>query len=168
MSEIAWRNGTATIDGARVPCREAGDGAAVLCLHNGDAPPRALGFIAAHRRVVALSLPEGATARDLGATLASLGIERCDVLGVGQHAALALRLKRRRRIRVTALVLLGPRLLTEDGEAADPKDQAFLGEIGETARPCLALFGTRDETVPVACRAPLSRAYSRLQPGLRL
>jgi pimeloyl-ACP methyl ester carboxylesterase len=150
MSETAWRDGTATIDGVRTPYREAGAGGAVLYLHGGEMAPRALDLIAAHRRVVALTLADGATAQGLDKMLASLGIERCDVMGAGKHSALALRLKQAAPDRVGALVLLGPTMLTAGGAAADPADQEFLGMVGETARPCLALFGTRDETVPVA------------------
>ena len=163
MPETAWRNGTARIDGAPVSYREAGTGGAVLYLHSGDATPRALDLIAAHRRVVALTLPESATALGLRDTLAPLGIERCDVLGAGKNAALALRLKQAVPDQIGALVLLGPTLIAVGGAAADSADQDLLGDIAATA-PCLALFGTRDEIVPVAA----ARHYRERIPDCNL
>lgn len=164
MAETAWRNGTATIDGARASYREAGDGSVVLYLQDGGERPRALDLIAARHRVVALALPERATARGLDGALSALGIARCDVLGAGKRAALALRLKQVAPDRIGALVLLGPTMIAAGGAAADPADQDLLGEIGETARPCLALFGTRDEIVPVAA----ARHYRERMPDCNL
>lgn len=149
MLQTAWRDGTTTIDGVRLRYRENGEGDAVLCLLQSDAPPRALDLIAARQRVVMMTPSHDATARSLSDALAALGIERYDVLGAGQHAALALRLKAAASEQVGALVLLAPTLIAASGNATDPADQDFLGTIGDTARPCLALFGTRDKTVPV-------------------
>jgi pimeloyl-ACP methyl ester carboxylesterase len=149
MSQTAWRDGITTFDGTRLRYREAGTGDAVLCFHQGEVPPRALDLIAARRRVVMMTPPAGTTARRLNDAFAALGIVRCDVLGAGGYAALALGLKALAPERIAALVLMGPTLIAEGGGATDAADQDFLDTIGETARPCLALFGTRDKTVPV-------------------
>jgi pimeloyl-ACP methyl ester carboxylesterase len=164
MPEIAWHTRTATIDGIRVPLREAGDGGAVLYLQPVDAPPRALDLIAARRRVVVLALPERVTALGLAEALATLGIEHCDVMGAGRLAALALRLKQAAPKQIGALVLLGPTLLAADGAATRPADQGIADEIGAAASPCLALFGTRDETVPIAA----ARHYRERIPDCNL
>jgi pimeloyl-ACP methyl ester carboxylesterase len=138
-----------TLGGAHLLYREAGTGDAILCFHQGEVPPRALDLIAARRRVVIMTPPAGTTALRLNGALAALGIVRCDVLGAGKYAALALRLKALAPERVAALVLLGPTLIAEGGGATEAADQDFLDTIGEMARPCLALFGTTDKAVPV-------------------
>jgi pimeloyl-ACP methyl ester carboxylesterase len=148
MSETTWRTGTATIAGSRISYREAGEGSTVLCLHRGRTIPRAFSLIAARRHVVSLSLP-GAVAP--GELLSAFRLEHCDLLAVGDEAACALRLKAAAPERFGALVLLAPTVIAASGTAANPADEDALGLIGEATRPCLALFGTRDEIVPVTC-----------------
>ena len=160
-SETAWRTGTATIAGSRIVYREAGAGSTVLCLHRGDAVPRAIGLMAARRRVVSLALPRGVAADEV---LSVLGLERCDVLAIGPEAPCALRLKAAAPEQIGAVVLLAPTLLAADGDPADPADRDILGIIGEATRPCLALFGTRDEIVPVVC----ARHYRESMPDCNL
>lgn len=73
------------------------------------------------------------------------GGERFGVLADSDSAAAALALALDRPAAVTALILVGPRLIGADGRAAD---DALIARLGELKVPLLAIFGTKDQSAP--------------------
>jgi pimeloyl-ACP methyl ester carboxylesterase len=146
--------------------RRAGDGVAyheagagetpvVAILGTGEAPTRAHALLAERRRVVVFAPPPEAgaaheAAQHIGATLASLGIKRYDLIGEGAGAATALWLALGQPKEIGAVVLAAP-----DGSP----DDAFR----EMTRPVLVLAGTRDASAAAdRCRALLPECHLML------
>lgn len=73
------------------------------------------------------------------------GGERFGVIAESAAAARALLLALDRPEAVTALILIGPRLIEADGRAAD---EALIGRLGGLKVPLLTIFGTKDRTAP--------------------
>jgi pimeloyl-ACP methyl ester carboxylesterase len=73
------------------------------------------------------------------------GGERFGVIAASDAAAAALALALERPDAVTALVLVGPRLIGADGRAAD---EALVARLGALKVPLLTIFGTKDQAAP--------------------
>ena len=71
--------------------------------------------------------------------------ERFGVIAESEAAAAALALALDRPDAVTALILVGPRLIQPGGRVAD---EASIGRLRELRVPLLAIFGTKDEAAP--------------------
>lgn len=70
---------------------------------------------------------------------------RCGVIAEGDAAAAALALALDRPDAVSALILVGPRLIHADGRAAD---EALATRLGSLKVPLLTIFGTKDQAAP--------------------
>jgi pimeloyl-ACP methyl ester carboxylesterase len=118
-------------------CWEAGSGETIVAIVNGERrPTRAHALLAEHWRVLVFAVVADAWApneavRRIGAAIASLGIERFDVIGEGAGAAVALWLGSMPRAEIGSVVLAAP---------DSPTDEAF----PEMGRPVLVLSGTKD------------------------
>lgn len=94
---------------------------------------------------------KGAALRDLLAgqfrviDKAPTGSERFGVIAESGAAAAALALALERPQAVTALILVGPRLIGADGRAAD---EPLVARLGGLKVPLLTIFGTKDQTAP--------------------
>ncbi|HEY1505877.1 MAG TPA: alpha/beta hydrolase [Stellaceae bacterium] len=73
--------------------------------------------------------------------------ERFGVIAGSDAAREALALALERPEIVTALILIGPRLIHADGRAAD---EALIGRLAGLKVPLLAIFGTKDQAAPPA------------------
>jgi pimeloyl-ACP methyl ester carboxylesterase len=73
------------------------------------------------------------------------GDERFGLIADSDSAAAALALALDRPDAVTALILLGPRLIDADGRVAD---EALVGRLGALKVPLLTVFGTKDKAAP--------------------
>jgi pimeloyl-ACP methyl ester carboxylesterase len=73
------------------------------------------------------------------------GGERLGLIAGSDAAAAALALAFERPEAVTALVLIGPRLIHGDGR---PADEALVARLGGLKVPLLTIFGTKDEAAP--------------------
>jgi pimeloyl-ACP methyl ester carboxylesterase len=92
-----------------------------------------------------------AALRDLIATKfrvidkAPSGGERFGVIAASDAAAAALILALDRPEAVTAVILVGPRLIQADGHALD---EALIARLSGLKVPLLTMFGTKDQTAP--------------------
>lgn len=73
------------------------------------------------------------------------GSGRFGVIADSETAAAGLTLALDRPEAVTALILIGPRLIQSDGRAAD---EALIGRLGSLKVPLLTVFGTKDKAAP--------------------
>ena len=73
------------------------------------------------------------------------GEQRFGVIAQSEDAAAALRLALDCPEAVTALILLGPRLIGADGRAAD---ESLIVGLGSLKVPLLTIFGTKDQAAP--------------------
>jgi pimeloyl-ACP methyl ester carboxylesterase len=73
------------------------------------------------------------------------GSERFGVIADSEAAAAGLALALERPEAVTALILIGPRLIQNDGRAVD---EALIGRLGSLKVPLLTVFGTKDKAAP--------------------
>jgi pimeloyl-ACP methyl ester carboxylesterase len=73
------------------------------------------------------------------------GDERFGLIADSDTAATGLALALDRPHAVTALILLGPRLIQADGRVAD---EALVGRLGSLKVPLLTVFGTKDKAGP--------------------
>jgi len=73
------------------------------------------------------------------------GGERFGVIAGSDAAAAALALALDRPEAVTALILVGPRLIEANGRAAD---EALIGRLGSLKVPLLTIFATKDQAAP--------------------
>lgn len=73
------------------------------------------------------------------------GSERFGIIADSETAAAGLALALDRPDAVTALVLLGPRLIHGDGRVAD---ESLIARLGSLKVPLLAVFGTKDKAAP--------------------
>jgi pimeloyl-ACP methyl ester carboxylesterase len=134
---------------------EAGVGDPLLVLGGSGGP--ALSQLAARRRVIALDLAAGTSAREraaaIGAVAGSLELGPCDVLAAGEEAAAALWLAADAPDLVRAIVLESP---------PDPGPELTAALAGIFA-PALLLCGTRDDAGPagpgVTCQQLLPNAF---------
>jgi len=134
---------------------EAGVGDPLLVLGGSGGP--ALSQLAARRRVIALDLAAGASAREraaaVGAVAGSLELGPCDVLAAGEEAEAALWLAAGAPDLVRAIVLESP---------PDPGPELAAALAGIFA-PALLLCGTRDDAGPagpgVTCQQLLPNAF---------
>jgi pimeloyl-ACP methyl ester carboxylesterase len=137
-------------EGGPLPYWDAGSGVPIVAIADGEGvPTRAHTLLAERRRVIVFAMmTAGATpaeaARRIAAGLATLGFDRCDLLGEGAGAATALWLALAPRMEVGAVLLAAP-----DGAP----DAVF----GKMTRPALVLSGTRD-------RSESGDRYRRLLP----
>jgi pimeloyl-ACP methyl ester carboxylesterase len=145
-------------------CLEAGQGLAVVVLHDaGAAAPSALEVLLAEKfRVIALECPgldappqERPTAiRDAARRLAraalSLGLDHYVLVSYAHTTALALWQGLEDTAHVDALVLISPAALLDEGEAASGRflrDAAVEARLGDMTMPTLVLIGTNDTTL---------------------
>jgi pimeloyl-ACP methyl ester carboxylesterase len=70
---------------------------------------------------------------------------RFGVIAESDAAVAALSLALERPEAVTALTLIGPRLIRGDGR---PADEAFIARLSELKVPLLTIFGTKDRAAP--------------------
>ena len=73
------------------------------------------------------------------------GRERFGVIADADTAAAALALALERPQAVSALILIGPRLIRGEGR---PTDEAPIARLGELKVPLLTIFGTKDQAAP--------------------
>lgn len=76
---------------------------------------------------------------------APAGAERFGVIAASDAAAAALALALDRPDAVTALILVGPRLIGADGRATD---ETLVARLGGLKVPLLTIFGTKDQAAP--------------------
>jgi pimeloyl-ACP methyl ester carboxylesterase len=76
---------------------------------------------------------------------AASGGERFGIVAASDAAAAALALALERPEAVTALILIGPRLIGRDGQTTD---EALIGRLGDLKVPLLTIFGTKDKAAP--------------------
>jgi pimeloyl-ACP methyl ester carboxylesterase len=118
---------------------EAGSGETIVAIvGDGRLPTRAHALLAERRRVVVFAITADVgtpreAARQVGAAVAALGIERFDLMGEGAGAAAAMWLALAPEADIGAVVLAAP-----DGLAGE----AFR----KMKRPVLVLFGTKDQS----------------------
>jgi pimeloyl-ACP methyl ester carboxylesterase len=136
MSEGIFVQGWAG-EGRRLPYREAGSGETIVAITgDGGLTTRAHALLAEQRRVLVFAATADAgspqmAARQIGAAVAALGVERFDLLGEGAGAAAAMWLALAPEAEIGSVVLAAP-----DGVP----DEAFR----EIKRPALVLSGTKD------------------------
>ena len=141
MAEHGFVERSVEIRRMHVAYRVAGEGEIVLSIAEDGVPALPSDdHLAAHRRVVAIRVPRDpatakAEAQRVAAAMEALGFDRFDMMGHGAGAAVALWLACDNAARVGSIVLASPEG-TLDASMRDMK------------RPVLALFGTRDGTVP--------------------
>ena len=130
-------------EGRGVPYREAGSGETIVAIvGDGGLTTRALALLAERRRVIVFAMtadagsPQGA-ARQVGAAVAALGIERFDLIGEGAGAAAAVWLVLAPKADIGSVMLAAP-----DSVLGGPPDEAFR----EIKRPVLVLCGTNDQS----------------------
>jgi pimeloyl-ACP methyl ester carboxylesterase len=123
--------------GRGLPYCEAGSGETIVAIAGDGGPPtRAHALLAERRRVIVFAMPTDAgspreAARQIGAGVTALGIERFDLMGEGTGAAAAVWLALAPEAEIGSLVLAAP-----DGLS----DEAFR----EMDRSVLVLSGTKD------------------------
>jgi pimeloyl-ACP methyl ester carboxylesterase len=168
----AFTEGIVETGGARIRYREAGCGPVVVCLQRdgGLNLSRTHELLAADHRVVAIEVPgfadapageaaaTDALAATVVATIAALGIERCNLMGASFGATVALRAALRDPERVEAVALVAP---TAIGASRDP---AFEARLAKLELPVLALFGTRDKIAPTTS----ARLYRAMMPNCHI
>lgn len=121
----------------RLPYCAAGSGEVIVAIvSDGTLPTRAHSQLAEQRRVIVFAMPVDtrspqAAAREIGAAVAALGIERFDLIGEGAGAAAAMWLSLAPETEIGSVVLAAP-----DGVP----DEAFR----EIKLPMLVLCGTKD------------------------
>jgi pimeloyl-ACP methyl ester carboxylesterase len=120
------------VAGRALACAESGSGAPVVCI--GPGPSRAHDIMAEGRRVILFAAAE--TAQRVGAALQQLGIAGFDLMAHGEGAAAALQLALAQGEAVHAIALVAPGALADD-----PR-------LKELKTPILALFGTKDASLP--------------------
>jgi pimeloyl-ACP methyl ester carboxylesterase len=130
-------------EGRGLPYCEAGSGEAIVAIvGDGRFPTRAHALLAERRRVIVFAItadagsPQGA-ARQVGAAVAALGIERFDLIGEGAGAAAAVWLALAPKADIGSVVLAAP-----DSVLGGPPDEAFR----EIKRPVLVLSGTKEQS----------------------
>jgi pimeloyl-ACP methyl ester carboxylesterase len=126
-------------EGQGLPYSEAGSGETIVVITgDGGLTTRAHALLAERRRVIVFAMPEDAgspreAARRIGAAVAALGIERCDLMGEGVGATAAVWLALAAEAEIGSVVLAAP-----DGVP----DEAFR----EMKRPVLVLCGTKEQS----------------------
>ena len=127
----------------RLPYWEAGAGETIVAILDGQRlPTRAHTLLAERRRVIVFAMtadagsPQGA-ARQVGAAVAALGIDRFDLIVEGAGAAAAVWLVLAPKADIGSVVLAAP-----DSVLGGPPDEAFR----EIKRPVLVLCGTNDKS----------------------
>jgi pimeloyl-ACP methyl ester carboxylesterase len=151
MGSPTWQEDHVEADGVRIRYVHAGEGPALVHLHDAGTPTPAHGLLARERRVIALQMPHtaGTTLR----AVSGLGIDRYDLMGTSFGATIALVAALTAPERVRALVLESP--------TGDPELEAALSGLQV---PVLVVIGT--EAGPVA--AETGRTLKELLPNCQL
>jgi len=129
-------------EGRGLPYCEAGSGETIVAIAgDGGLPTRAYALLAERRRVIVFAMTaDGSSqeaARQIGAAVAGLGIERFDLMGEGAGAAAAMWLALAPEADIGSVVLAAPADVL-----GDLPDEAFR----EIKRPVLVLSGTKDQS----------------------
>ena len=126
-------------EGRRLPYCEAGSGEAIVAITGDGGPPtRAHALLAERRRVIVFAMTADAgspqeAARQIGAAVTALGIERFDLIGEGAGAAAALWLALVPEAEIGSVVLAAPDGLPNE-------------VFREIKRPVLMLSGTTTQS----------------------
>ena len=142
MSEGIFVQGWAG-EGRRLPYREAGSGETIVAITgDGGLTTRAHALLAEQRHVLVFAATADAgspqmAARQIGAAVAALGVERFDLLGEGAGAAAAMWLALAPEAEIGSVVLVAPA-----SALGSLPDEAFR----EIKRPVLVLCGTKDQS----------------------
>lgn len=178
MSAVTFTEHRIDEAGTAICCLEAGQGRAVVVLHDaGAAAPSALeGLLAEKFRVIALECPgldappqeRSVAIRDAAGRLAraalGLGLDHYVLVSYAHTTALALWQGLEDAARVDGLVLISPAALLGPGEPASGRflrDAAVEARLGDMTVPTLVLVGTNDTTVP----STTGRTYVERIPG---
>ena len=130
-------------EGRGVSYCEAGSGETIVAIvGNGGRTTHAHALLAERRRVIVFAMTANAgspqrAARQVGAAVAALGIERFDLIGEGAGAAAAVWLALAPKADIGSVVLAAP-----DSVLGGPPDEASR----EIKRPVLVLCGTNDQS----------------------
>jgi pimeloyl-ACP methyl ester carboxylesterase len=167
---VTIRTGEVVGGGLHFGYREAGAGTVCLCIGGGESFSPMRELLAERYRVIELQLPDAlfpaspATASAIREAVATLGVDRFDLLAHGAGAGLALSLALEHSTDVRALVLLGPSVIRSDGQAASDADATLISRLGELKLPNLLVFGTKDLIAP----AEAGRHYRSRIPACNL
>jgi pimeloyl-ACP methyl ester carboxylesterase len=80
--------------------------------------------------------------------MATRGAARFSLVAEGDQAGLALLLALDHPQAVSSVILIAPTLITAQGRAAAPADEALVARLATLQAPLLALFGTKDTLAP--------------------